>query len=60
MPENCGAPMEDWSATHCSEECLLDDIRHSESYFDDSNIDELITKMKKANHFDIRLLNKLR
>lgn len=52
--------MEDWSATHCSEACLLYDIRHSESYHDHSNIDELLAKMKTQNRFDIRMLNDLK
>ncbi|MDE1862264.1 MAG: hypothetical protein KGI33_05060 [Thaumarchaeota archaeon] len=27
--ERCGAPMRDWSATHCSEDCIFKDIRQS-------------------------------
>ena len=58
--DNCGKPMEDWSATHCSEECLLFSIKDSTSYHNNSNIDELVSKMRKNNRFDIRLLDELR
>lgn len=45
--ENCGKPMEDWGATHCSEYCLLSSIKHSITMEGSSDFDKLISQMKK-------------
>lgn len=58
--ENCSCPMRDWSATHCSEECLLESIQFSKTMREDSNFDSLISKMRKENRFDSKLLDELK
>jgi len=55
--ENCGKPMEDWTATHCSESCLLSSIQFSKTLHDGSNFDTLIAKMRKDNRFDSNILD---
>jgi len=54
--ENCGRPMKDWSATHCSEDCLLESIQHSKTLMEQSKLDNLISRMRKENRFDSKLL----
>lgn len=60
MPETCeycGNPMKDWSATHCSEICLMSSIKNSKTLHEGSVFDKLLSKMKQENHFDRKLLD---
>ena len=58
--ENCGKPMEDWSATHCSEHCLLESVQFSKTLFANSDFDDIINKMRRQNRFDSKLLDDLK
>ncbi|MDE1815796.1 MAG: hypothetical protein KGI11_04480 [Thaumarchaeota archaeon] len=58
--EHCGAPMKDWSATHCSEKCVLSDIQFSMTLRESSDFDALLSKMRKENRFDRKLLEELK
>ena len=58
--EHCKKLMSRWDATHCSEECLLGDIKNSKSLHNNEEMDRLIHGMRKKNCYDIDILKELR
>ena len=51
--ENCGNPLADWGATHCSEYCLLEEIKSSKTVYNHSDFDMILAKMRMDTPYHI-------